>query len=33
MVDLVARKATKIENAPAEIIDEVLAILDAIISE
>jgi hypothetical protein len=27
MVDLVARKATKIETAPTEIVDEALAIL------
>lgn len=32
MVDLIARKATKVENAPTEIVGEVLAILDAIIA-
>jgi len=31
MVDLVARKATKIETAPAEIVDEVLAILATLV--
>jgi len=32
MVDLIARKATKVESAPTEIVDEVLAILDTIIA-
>lgn len=31
MVDLVARKATKIETAPPEIVDEVLAILATLV--
>jgi mRNA interferase ChpB len=31
MVDLVARKATKIETAPTEIVDEVLAILATLV--
>jgi len=31
MVDLIARKATKIESAPEALIDEVIAILTAII--
>jgi mRNA interferase ChpB len=31
MVDLVARKAKKVEAAPEELVDEVLAILSAII--
>ena len=31
MTDLVARKATKVETVPPEIVDEVLAILAAII--
>ena len=31
MADLTARKATKVENAPPEIVDEVLAILATII--
>ena len=31
MADLVARKASKIENAPSEIVDEVLAILATLV--
>lgn len=31
MVDLVARKARKIEQAPADIVDEALAVLNAIL--
>ena len=31
MADLTARKATKVENAPPEIVDEVLAILATVI--
>ncbi|SMG63641.1 hypothetical protein BMETH_1816_0 [methanotrophic bacterial endosymbiont of Bathymodiolus sp.] len=31
MVDLVARKATKIETAPTEIVDEALAILATLV--
>lgn len=31
MADLLARKAIKVETAPAEIVDEVLAILATVI--
>jgi hypothetical protein len=31
MADLVARKATKVETAPSEIVDEVLAILTTLV--
>ncbi|MEE9338807.1 MAG: type II toxin-antitoxin system ChpB family toxin [Methylococcaceae bacterium] len=31
MTDLVARKATKVETAPAEIVDEVLAVLATLV--
>jgi len=33
MMDLVARKATKIETAPLELVDEALAILESMLGE